>query len=82
MFLQYILVKAIDIYTIVIVIRAVISWFSPDPYNPLYQFLIRITEPVLGRIRKILPGMGIDFSPFIVIILLNLLRSFIIGSFR
>ena len=82
MFLQYALVKLIDIYVMIIVIRALISWFSPDPYNPLYILLIRITEPVLGRIRRLIPGMRIDFSPFILIIILNIIRGFIIGSMR
>jgi YggT family protein len=80
MFIKLLLIKVIDIYIILIVIRAVISWFSPDPYNPLYQWLIRLTEPVLGRLRNLIPMRGIDFSPFIVIIVLNFLRSFIAGG--
>lgn len=78
--IRYLLVQAIDIYMIIIVIRAVMSWFSPNPYNRFFQFLISITEPVLGRIRRFLPVSGIDFSPFIVIILLSVLRSIIIRA--
>jgi uncharacterized protein YggT (Ycf19 family) len=45
----------LNLYMWLIVIRAIASWFSPDPYNPIYQFLIRITEPVLGYIRRFIP---------------------------
>jgi len=81
MFLLYALSRIIDLYIFIIIIRALISWFSPDPYNPLYQLLIRITEPALEKIRRFLPRMSIDISPFILIIILNVLRNFITGSF-
>jgi YggT family protein len=84
-FLQYLLIKLIDIYVIIIIIRALISWFSPSPYNPLYIFLISITEPVLGRIRKftfrLFPTFRIDFSPLIAILLLNIIRNFLLGLY-
>jgi YggT family protein len=77
----YLLARLIDIYTIVIIIRAIISWVQPNPYNPIIQLLYRVTEPVLYPIRRMLfryKGMrdtGIDFSPFIAIILLYVLKS-------
>lgn len=77
----YLLARLIDIYTIVIIVRAIISWVQPNPYNPIIQLLYRVTEPVLYPIRRMLfryRGMrdtGIDFSPFIAIILLYILKS-------
>ena len=77
----YLLARLIDIYTIVIIVRAIISWVQPNPYNPIVQFLYRVTEPVLYPIRRMLfryKGMrdtGIDFSPFIAIIMLYVLKS-------
>ncbi|MCF7814777.1 MAG: YggT family protein [Candidatus Cloacimonetes bacterium] len=78
--------QLIDIYIIIIVIRAVLSWFpitAQSPFFSIYVFIIRITEPVLGwvrmQMRKIIPNMMIDFSPIIVIILLNILRNIILG---
>ena len=67
-------------YIWIIVIRALISWVSPDPYNPLVRFLYRVTEPVLRPVRRILPigGMGIDFSPFIVIIVIYVVRILLV----
>ena len=74
------LVWLIGIYSLVIVVRAIISWVQPNPYNPIVQFLYRVTEPVLYPIRRMLfryRGMrdtGIDFSPVIALILLYILR--------
>ena len=60
------------IYMIIIIIRAVISWVNPDPYNFLVRAVYELTEPVLYRVRRMLPvsGGGFDFSPVIVIILI------------
>ena len=75
--IQNLIAKALDLYMIAIIIRAIVSWFSPDPYNQIYQFLIKLTEPVLGRIRRFLPNSTIDFSPFIAILLISVLSSLI-----
>jgi len=57
------------IYIWCIIIRAIISWLSPDPYNPAVRFLYKITDPVFYRVRQLLPldFGGIDFSPIILI---------------
>jgi YggT family protein len=79
----YLLARAIDIYIFIIVIRAIISWVNPDPYNPIVQLLYKITEPVLRPIRRILfrsvGNIRIDFSPLIAIILLSIIRRILIG---
>ncbi len=62
-----------ELLTIAIVIRAILSWFSPRPTNILSVMLYRITEPVLAPLRRIIPRAGmIDFSPMVAIILLQL----------
>lgn len=68
----------INAYIWVIVIRALISWFNPNPYNPIIHFLLRITEPVLQRIRRLIPFSvmgGLDFAPLLLILLLWLLDA-------
>jgi YggT family protein len=72
----------LTIYIWIIVIRALISWVSPDPYNPIVRFLYRVTEPVLRPVRRILPisGMGIDFSPLIMILIIYVLRIFLVKA--
>ncbi|MBA7712981.1 hypothetical protein ES703_121975 [subsurface metagenome] len=71
----------INILIILLVVRALISWVSPDPYNPIVQFLYRITEPILHPIRRLIPFRSrIDFSPMIAILILIFLRFFVIKS--
>ncbi len=70
----------LDIMFWLILIRALISWVNPDPYNPIVQFLTRVTDPVLAPIRRIIPPMGIDFSPLIAALLIYFLKIFVIGS--
>ncbi|MBI5556985.1 MAG: YggT family protein [Deltaproteobacteria bacterium] len=70
-------------YMWVIVGRAIISWVNPDPYNPIVRFLYDITEPLLNRIRRLLPfssAAGIDFSPMILILIILFLQSFIVPT--
>lgn len=66
----------------VIIIRALISWVNPDPYNPIVQFLNRVTEPILYPIRRILPTytIGIDLSPLIAILIIYFIRYFLVIS--
>jgi len=59
-----------------IVIASLLSWFHPDPRNPLVRLLHGIVDPVLHPIRAILPPMGgFDFSPVVAILILSFLRS-------
>jgi YggT family protein len=69
-------------YMFIIIARAVLSWVSPDPYNPIVRFIHNVTEPVLYQIRKRIPMMygGIDFSPIIVILIIIFLRIFVVNS--
>ncbi len=71
----------LNLYLWIIVIRAVISWVNPDPYNAIVVFLYRVTEPVLRPIRRRLPtGMGIDFSPVVVILVIVFLQVFLVKT--
>jgi YggT family protein len=63
------------ILTIAIIARALMSWFNPDPRSPLMQALHSVTEPILDPIRRILPRMGIDLSPLIAIVLLQIITA-------
>ncbi len=65
-----------------IIIRAVLSWFSPDPYNFLVQLLYKLTEPILYPFRRIIPAhnIGIDISPILAILALVFLRYFLVSS--
>ena len=70
----------IDIYTWLIIAAALISWVSPDPYNPLVRFLRRVTEPVLRPIRQLLAPYqgGLDFSPLVAILIIQFVERVIL----
>lgn len=72
----------LTLYLWIIIIRAVVSWVNADPHNPIVQLLIRITEPVLAPVRRWLPlrGLGIDFSPVVVILAIVFLQTFLVRS--
>ena len=65
-----------------IILRAIISWVNPDPYNPLVQFLYKATEPMLAPFRRIIPSftIGIDVSPIFAIIVVFFLQRFLIPT--
>jgi len=63
-----------------ILIRAVISWVNPDPFNPIVQFLYKTTEPILEPIRRIMPRTAIDLSPIIAFLLIIFCQSFLVRS--
>jgi YggT family protein len=72
----------LSVYMWIIIIRALISWVNPDPYNPIVQFLRAATDPLLYRVRRWIPVNfgGIDFSPLIVIVGILFLQSFLVQS--
>jgi YggT family protein len=69
-----------QIYTFIVIGRVIISWVNPDPYNPIVRFLYNATEPVLQRIRRLLPLQfsGIDLSPIVLLIGLALIQNILL----
>ncbi len=70
----------LSVFYWLILIRALISWVNPDPFNPVVQFLTRVTEPILQPIRRFLPPMGIDISPIIAFLIIIFLKSFLVAT--
>jgi len=64
-----------------IIVRALISWVNPDPFNPIVQFLYKTTDPILAPIRKFIPTLGpLDLSPIIAFFVLYFLKLFLVSS--
>jgi len=65
-----------------IIIRALISWVNPDPYNGLVQFLYKATEPLLAPFRRFIPAysIGIDISPIFALLVLWFLKLFLVRT--
>jgi YggT family protein len=69
-------------YQWILVGRVIISWVNADPYNPIVRFLYNATEPVLARIRRVLPVFagGFDLSPIVVWLGILFIRRFLVQS--
>jgi len=66
---------------IVVIARAVLSWVSPDPYNPVVRMINQMSEPLLFPIRRRVPYIGgIDLSPMIVLLAVMFFDNFLVPS--
>jgi YggT family protein len=70
-------------YRWIVIGSVLLSWVNPDPYNPIVRFLRGVTEPVFYQVRRRLPFVvlsGIDLSPIVVLLGVEVLRTVIVGS--
>ena len=65
-----IFISLIGVYIWVLIIQALLSFVNPDPYNPVVQFLHRITIPAYGFVRRFMRTdfNGLDLAPLVLII--------------
>jgi len=67
-----------------IIIRVIISWvrpgFADERWRKILTFIYDVTEPILAPIRRLIPtgNIGLDFSPFIALLALNIIKNFLI----
>ncbi len=66
----------VDAYSMIVFVAVVVSWIQLPPDNPVVMFVRALTEPALDPIRRVMPDMGgIDFSPMVLLIGLQMLRG-------
>ncbi len=72
----------LNLYMFIVIAYAILSWVSPDPYNPIVRLIRQITEPLMYRIRRHIPtGVGgIDFAPLIVVLAIYFLQIFVVQT--
>ena len=70
-----------QVYIFIVVARALISWVGPDPYNPIVRFLCRATDPVLDRLRRLLPLQfgGVDLTPIALLLALYVVKDLLLN---
>lgn len=72
---------AFEIYSIILLVRVLITWVNPDPFNPIVQFLTKVTDPVLEPLRRVIPPLGpIDISPIVAFLILRALQIFVVRT--
>ena len=70
-----------QVYIFIVVARALISWVGPDPYNPIVRFLHGATDPVLDRLRRVLPLQfgGVDLTPVALLLALYVAKDLLLN---
>ena len=73
----------LTLYMYVIIARAVMSWFNPNPYNAIVRFINQVTDPVLNWVRRYVPTIsGLDLSPIVVIFAILFVDRFLVSILR
>ena len=71
----------LTIYKYILIATVLISWVNPDPYNPIVNFLYRVTEPLLNRIRRHMPALGpVDLSPLVAFAAIYVLQIVVLDT--
>lgn len=79
----YLISTLIDLMVVAILMRLLLQWVRADFYNPLCQFLVKITNPLVVPTRRIIPSIGkLDTASVVVMILLELIEIFLINQLR
>jgi len=70
-----------QVYIFIVVARVLISWVSPDPYNPIVRFLCQATDPLLNRLRRLVPLQfgTIDLAPVALLLALYVLKDLLLN---
>lgn len=72
----------LNVLSILIIARALFSWFDPGLRSPIGRILNDITEPIIAPIRQVVPRLGmIDISPIVALLLISLIRRMLIQAF-
>jgi YggT family protein len=74
------LVALLQVYSWLIIARVIMSWVNPRPRNEILLMIIRVTEPVLGPLRSLIPLPGIDLSPIVAWLLIQLLMRWVVQA--
>ncbi|MBI3333802.1 MAG: YggT family protein [Candidatus Omnitrophica bacterium] len=79
--LAQVLQTVFTLYTWILIARVLMSWVSPDPFNPIVQFLVKATDPVLEPLHRIIPPIGfLDISPVVALLALQGLNYFLVRT--
>jgi YggT family protein len=74
---------AFNVFIFAIIIQDILSWINPGHYNPISSLLYSLTEPLLRPARKLIPPIqGLDLSPLLVLIALQVIKMLVIPPLR
>ena len=68
------------ILELAVLARVLFSWIQPDPYNPVVRTIVRLSDPILAPLRRIIPPLGmLDITPLVALIALSIIEQIVIG---
>lgn len=77
--LTFLLSTVIELYTMALLLRVWMQWSRCDFYNPFSQFIVKITQPIIGPLRRIIPPMGpIDSASALVALVLSFIKAIVL----
>jgi YggT family protein len=69
------------LYLMVVILRLWLQLVRADFYNPFSQFVVKVTQPIVGPLRRVIPAMGkFDTATFVIALIIACLKTFIIVS--
>jgi len=69
----------LHLYITALMLRIILQWVRADFYNPVSQFIIKITNPVVKPMRKIIPGLwGVDLATLIIVLILSSIKTLVV----
>jgi YggT family protein len=79
--LTYLIGTLIDLYVAAVLLRLLLQWVKADFYNPLCQFLVKVTNPALAPLRRIIPSIGrLDTASVVLMLALEIVAIWVISS--
>lgn len=84
MMIGLMLAKLIDLLSLLVFVRCLLSWVRVDPYNPLVRLVYQLTDPLMRPFQAFTlrsGNVGVDFSPVIVLLLLQVVRNLVLRLF-
>jgi YggT family protein len=80
MALQKLLLAILQVFSWLILARVILSWVNQRPRNEILLMVFRVTEPVLGPLRRLIPLRGVDLSPILAWLLIQLAMRLVMGT--
>jgi YggT family protein len=82
-FLQTFLSLLLQVLSIAILVRVLLTWFPIDQSNPIIKLLFEVTEPVLAPFRRVIPRIGMfDLSPIAAMLVISFVQQHLPDIFR
>jgi len=81
--LEFLIQTVVGLYILVVLLRFLLAWVRADFYNPVSQLLVKLTNPVLVPLRRVIPGLGgIDIASIVLMLVLQMLALWLVVMLR